>query len=350
MKYNRLQDLPPKWAHFCLNIQNFIQYKLKIDLHEKTLLVAFSAGPDSMALLRVMHFLSSRLEYNLIAAHLNHGLRAEARDDEQVAKITCQKLGIPIYIGRSLVGVYAQKMGLGIEEGGRKIRYRFLQGLARKLEADFILTAHQLDDLAEDVLMRLMRGAGWPGLSGMKAFDQESKILRPLLLTPKTKLLEFLRELDQEYVQDKSNWDLTFLRNRVRLKIIPLLRQENKNIFQTIARLWEMGRIDREFWQEQLERIKVETNGGEIIVSSAELAGMHKALRYRLYKKILDQLGPGQVLGDNLFQLDDAFESRRIGKRFQFPGNKIAMIASQGIVFYRESKAKRLGESIETDE
>ncbi|WP_457571228.1 tRNA lysidine(34) synthetase TilS [Desulfovulcanus sp.] len=335
MKYKRLQDLPPKWAHFCLNIQNFIQYKLNIDLYKKTLLVAFSAGPDSMALLRVMHFLSSRLKYKLIAAHLNHGLRVEAGDEEQVAQKACQKLGIPIYIGRTSVGLYAGKTGLGIEEAGRKIRYRFLQGLARKLEADFILTAHQLDDLAEDVLMRLLRGAGWPGLSGMKAFDQESKILRPLLLTPKTKLLHFLKDLGQEYVQDKSNWDMAFLRNRVRLKIIPLFMQENKNFFQTIARLWEMGRIDQDFWQEQLEGVKVETKGREIIVSTAELYGMHKALRYRLYKKILEQLGPGQVLGENLFQVDLAFENRRIGKRFQFPGHKIVQIRSQGIVFMR---------------
>jgi tRNA(Ile)-lysidine synthase len=340
MKYKRLQDLPPRWAHFCLNVQNFIQYKLNINLYRKTLLVAFSAGPDSMALLRVMRFLSPRLKYKLIAAHLNHGLRDEATEEEQVAIEVCQKLGVPIYTGRSLVGVYAQKMGLGIEEGARKIRYRFLQGLARKLKADFILTAHQLDDLAEDVIMRLLRGAGWPGLSGMKAFDQESKILRPLLLTPKTKLLQFLEDMNQGYVQDKSNRDMAFLRNRVRLKIIPLFTQENKNFLQTIARLWETGRIDEDFWQEQLdeiaEQVVVDKQAKKIILSATKLSGIHRAIRIRLYKNFLEQLGLGQVLGETLFQLDIAFEKKRIGKVFQFPGNKVVHIKSQSLVFMSE--------------
>ena len=275
-----IQDLPPKWAHFCLDIENFLFQELQINLQGKKLLIALSGGVDSSALLIFAHTFRKRWNSDIIAAHLNHKLRTDSDREEAANQRLCETLNIFCYVGRSQVRSYCQKMHLGLEEGARKIRYSFLSALAKKYACDYLLTAHHLNDLAEDFLLRQIRGAAWPSLAGMKAYEAESKILRPFLIFPKKDLQGLVQSLNISWQEDKSNRDLTFMRNRVREQILPLFCRENTNFLTQVKQLWRQANLDRDYWQSELEeRRKREEKGPNFyFISCKELRDCHPAL------------------------------------------------------------------------
>lgn len=329
-----LQKLPPKWAHFCLNISSFISRELGVRLSGSTALLSVSRGVDSTALLLWARLTLPRLDTELKAVHLHHGLRPEA-DAEAASLISlCQNLHIDLFKGRTNVSTYARRRNLGLEEAGRTLRYRFLSRTAQKLGAGFVLTAHHLNDLAEDMLMRQIRGTGWPALAGMPAWNPASRILRPFLLTPKQDLADFVQACGHTWLEDSSNQDLHFTRNRIRQKILPLLVQENPGFLHQAADLWRQAQVDRQYWdqdlQEHLAYEQILPQG--ILLPAQRLNRLHPAQRLRWYRNVLDRLGPGQVLANTLFQVDRAWEMQTWHKRFQFPGNKEIHITPQGLI------------------
>lgn len=323
-----MQDLPPQWAHFCLHVEKFILNDLGVDLRGKNVVIGVSGGIDSTALLLILHFLSLKNDGRVVVTHLNHQLRKEAADDACWVQNLCATLDVPCCMEVSNVKELADKKGIGIEEAGREVRYALFQRFRIEQSADFIALGHHLDDLCEDVLMRLTRGTGWPGLSGMVGHDPERKLLRPLLLTKKADLTAFLTDIGVTWREDVSNQSSEWTRNRVRNDILPLFLKENPNFPESIARLWKMGRIEDAYWQEQ-------TSESTSTLLNAELRAAHQALRLRLYKAALDKLGQGQALADTLFKLDKAWTGKRIGTTFQFPGDKSATIIASGVVFSR---------------
>ncbi|MFO7727778.1 MAG: tRNA lysidine(34) synthetase TilS [Desulfonatronovibrio sp.] len=329
----KLQNLPPAWARFCLGIQSFMERLAGESIKDRKLLVAFSGGADSTALLRVMDIIRIRSGINISAVHLNHMLRPGAHADEEFSRGLCSDLDIPITCGRSNVSAYARIKKTGLEEAARTVRYNFILALAARQKADYILTGHHLNDLAEDVIMRLGRGTGWPGLSGMTGFDPARKLVRPFLLTPRQKILDFLSVLGQEYMCDSSNEDVSFSRNKIRHEVLPVLEEVNPGILKSVAGLWELGRIDGDYWQEFLKNIDVPTRDGGKYVSRGMLEPLPRAARLRLYKKVLDELGPGQALFDNLNDLDQLWKQNAGNKAIQFPGNKLGTILKKGIMF-----------------
>ncbi len=323
-----LQDLPPKWAHFCLRIEKFIVEDLSINLNKKCIVSAFSGGIDSTCLLLVLHYLSLKNSGRVIAVHLDHKLRAESADDAQWAQLVCDTMGVECVVESKDIKAFADKCNMGIEEAGRKARYDFFQDVLTAKSCDYISVGHHLDDLCEDVLMRLTRGTGWPGLSGMKANDPDRHLVRPLLLTPKDTLTEFLNDIDMPWREDASNSAPAWTRNRIRNDVMPLLLKENPNFPESIARLWKLGKIEEQYWAAQV------TDSSDTIFNTV-LDQAHQALRLRLYKSSLDNLGKGQALADTLFKLDRAWRMNRVGSSFQFPGNKTATIVAHGVVFCR---------------
>lgn len=321
-----LQDLPPKWAHFCLGIERFITDDLALDTTGRTMIVGLSGGADSTALLLCLHWLAVKNGGRVVAAHLNHRLRSEADDDARWAAALCGSLGLPCVVREEDVAGLAAAQGMGVEEAGREARYALFADVLAEHKADCIALGHHLDDLAEDVLLRLTRGTAWPGLSGMVGRDHERRLLRPLLLTRKSTLTGFLTALGVSWREDASNSDPRWARNRIRSTVMPLLLQENPNFLDAVARLWRVGSVDREYWEAQ-------TEAAGTTLPDTTLAGAHRALRLRLYKAALDRLGPGQPLADTLFGLDRAWQDRRIGATFQFPGEKTATVTGSGVVF-----------------
>ncbi|GAB6058173.1 tRNA lysidine(34) synthetase TilS [Desulfonatronum parangueonense] len=309
-------------------------HRLCLALQGRHVVLACSAGSDSLALLLIMHCLAPRLELTITVAHLDHGLRPESgRESQEVARL-CHRLNRPVVTGCCDVGRYARKIGVGLEEGGRILRYRFLSGVRRRSKADLLFTAHHADDLVEDVLMRLIRGTGWPALSGMPALDPHRRLVRPLLHTPKNDLREFLRAIDVCWWEDAGNADLAFTRNRIRNTIIPLLTQENPRLPESIIRLHDQGAEDASFFASVITPLLEQTRLQNHFLHGSLLTTLHTALRLRLYKAVLDDLGTGQILHDTLRRLDRAWQQGRAGATFQFPGGKTAVVGSNGVQFH----------------
>jgi tRNA(Ile)-lysidine synthase len=330
-----LHDLPPQWAHLCLDVERFVTRELGLDPTGGRILLGVSAGVDSAALLLVCRVLQRRWGTSFFAAHLDHRLRPGSEQEAQEVRSLCRELEIPLTAGSSNVSLLARRTGAGVEEAGRRMRYRFLHGVRRKLDARFLLTAHHLNDLGEDVLMRLLRGTGWPALSGMRAWIPETGLLRPLLLTPKESLRSFVRDAGLSWREDESNRDLSFQRNRVRHKLLPLAFAENPAFLDAVRQLWRQGRTDQGYWERCLDRVRgsERAQGPCITLPARTLADAHAALRLRWYRDVLNRLGPGQVLADNLFRLDAAWSGGSTGKTLQFPGGKRARITRAGIEF-----------------
>lgn len=186
-------------------------------------LCAVSGGADSMCLL---HMLSQREDMALVAAHFNHQLRGEESDrDEAFVRDVCARWNIPLTVGRGDVKAFSEREGLSLEEGGRILRYAFLEGAAQTEGCDLIATAHNADDNLETMLLNLTRGAGLSGLAGIP--PQRGNIVRPLLTTTRREIEEYLRLYSLPHVEDSTNADETYSRNKMRRQVLPLLEEFN---------------------------------------------------------------------------------------------------------------------------
>ena len=341
-----LQSVPPSAAHLALSVENFVTRDIKIPLDNKHLLIAFSGGVDSMALLVIFYLLRHRLHLTLSAAHLNHSMREEAPRDQKFCQKVCAKLSIPYFT--TTVDIPQLCNNSGLEETARTARYAYFASLQESVPYDYIITGHQLNDLAEDCCMRLIRGTGWPALGGMSAYVQSTKILRPLLLESKERLEDLLTSLHIPHVVDATNSEPFSLRNRIRARIIPEFIAENPRFLERIAALWWQAQLDKTAFSELLAplfqeplpsnavSIKNTSSPSSLILSKAELIKFPSALRIRAYKHALDTLGTGQVLSETLFKLDRAWEEKRGKTSFQFSNGKLATLHNQSIIFEKK--------------
>ena len=209
-------------------------------LPKDRVVVGLSGGPDSTALLLLLKKIEKKLMLRLCAAHLNHGLSPQAVLFERFCRKLAKKHDVPFVSKKVNVRKIARRNKKTIEEAGRDARYAFFCETARRFRAKKIATAHTLDDHAETVLMRLIRGSGLKGLTGIHKSRREgnTRVVRPLLDIPKKDLILFLRGCSQPYLVDASNKEQDFTRNRVRHRLLPLLRKEfNPRIDETLARL-----------------------------------------------------------------------------------------------------------------
>ncbi|MBI4959444.1 MAG: tRNA lysidine(34) synthetase TilS [Desulfovibrio sp.] len=330
-----LQDLSPWGAHLCLRVEAFLKELIPDGLEGRSFVLALSGGLDSTALALIMRLLTPRLGADFTAAHLDHGLRPESGKDATACAAFCERINLSCQCGFQNVRALANDWKTGIEDAGRRARYAWLEEIRERSGAFAVLCAHHLNDLAEDQLMRLTRGGGWPALGGMPAWDPGRRILRPLLMTPKADLQRLLEETGTAWREDESNTDQAFMRNRVRSDILPLFIRENLDYLGAAAELWKQARIDEIHWNnEVLAHDPAAGSPQEThVLSNNTLKGCSQALRLRMYKRCVEAIGPGQPLAPTLHGLDEAWSKRSIGKTFQFPGNKVARIEREGIVF-----------------
>lgn len=203
---------------------------------QSTVLVAFSGGPDSTALAATLYRLRSLLGIELVLFHLNHGLRGEESDrDEAFCTQWARERNLPIIVERRDVASFRVSSGLSLEEAARTVRYRLFQECATRCGASSVALGHTLDDQAETVLMNVIRGTGLSGLCGMRAKD--GLYVRPLLGVWRFEVQEFLKEEGIPFVEDSSNFDPNFLRNRIRHRVLPLLRDINPRVSEALVRL-----------------------------------------------------------------------------------------------------------------
>jgi tRNA(Ile)-lysidine synthase len=283
--------------------------------------VAISGGADSVALLLTLHAANTTarnsLGVGLSATHVHHGLRGEeANADQRFVEDLCIGLDIPLHLHHASVPNRVAETHETIEEAARAIRYDFFSTLIASGHADSVLTAHTLDDQAETVLMKLLRGAWTEGLSAIHPIvlvnnpnQRSGKILRPFLNTRRADIEAFLNQSNQTWREDSTNTDTAFTRNKIRHELLPQLRTYNPNLDQTLANLAELAREEESRWQTELSRILPQlllpgkpVRGGGRAVSTApgqsavsieldRLRALDPALRRRVLRAAARQLG-----------------------------------------------------------
>ncbi|WP_458120576.1 tRNA lysidine(34) synthetase TilS [Paenibacillus sp. Z6-24] len=260
------------------------------------IVVAVSGGPDSIALLHVLHQLAPEYNWTVICAHMNHGFRPEESAEEAAfVREQAAALGIPFELEQVDAPAYMEQTGKGAQEAARELRYRFLHKVADCYNANSIALAHHMDDQAETVMMRIIRGTGPEGISGIKMRRTEKKVelVRPFLRIYKADLIRSCEECSFEYMIDSSNEHRKYTRNRIRLDVLPFLEQYNRQLVPTLARLAEIAGTESEYIQQQTEALYAELvkeKEGSFSFSVTSFAGAHVALQRRLIKLILNYL------------------------------------------------------------
>ena len=212
------------------------------------ILIALSGGPDSTALAHLLSLWKQKHGLKLAAAHLHHGLSSQNNRALQLSKKTAQELGMPFYFKKADVRGFAKTKKRSLEEAGRDMRYAFFSSLASRGRFNKVATAHTRDDQAETVLMRIIRGCGLHGLSGIPARRTlgRSEVIRPLLDCRKKELLAFLADNRLSFQKDRSNASVRFTRNRVRGELLPWISKHmNPSIHDTLAGLAERALAPR---------------------------------------------------------------------------------------------------------
>lgn len=220
------------------------------------LLVGLSGGADSVCLCHVLKILSAEWNLRLVAVHVHHGIRgAEADRDAAFSEALAEKWGIPFYLRRVDVPALAEKEGLSEETAGRVARYRCFREICCREKISLIATAHNQNDQAETVLMRILRGSGIQGLAGIR-YCREDGVIRPLLDVSRQEIEAYCREENLDYCTDHTNEEETYLRNRIRHRLIPLLEEEfNPNLVGTLSTLAQNMAEDGDFLEGYGERL-----------------------------------------------------------------------------------------------
>jgi len=275
------------------------------------LAVGLSGGADSVALLRALAEQGGGLV--LSAAHLHHGLRgAEADADQQFARELAEKMGVPFFTKRVDVAAAAKassgKAAESIEEAARRVRYGWFRQLMADGEMDAVATAHTMDDQAETVLLKFLRGSWTEGLSGVHPVVEfpEGRIVRPFLTVRRTEIEAYLKSLGQPWREDSTNQEMEFARNRVRHELLPTLEDWNPRMRENLVRMAELARDEESYWKAQLTWLAPQlllpgdpvrgggrAAGNGVALDVCNLVKQPAALQRRLLRYAAEQLGAG---------------------------------------------------------
>ncbi len=290
-----------------------------------------------MCLLHLLTKWREKLEVKLHIAHLDHQLRgAESEADARYVAELAGSLGIPVTIERQDVATYRTKRNCSIEEAARELRYDFLAEVANDIGANRVAIGHTRDDQVETVLMHILRGTGTSGLRGIEpcslipsksrqlsAISYQILIVRPLLDITREETLNYCQEYQLEPRIDSSNLSLSFLRNRIRLELLPLLRKYNPKVDEALLRLAEIAKDDSSFMEQQVVGLWDEVTrqeGGVVYLDKGKFGALPVALQRQLLR-----LAVARILGDtrdieiNHIEAVRSLLSKSVGKRISLP-------------------------------
>jgi tRNA(Ile)-lysidine synthase len=321
------------------------------------IVVGLSGGPDSTCLFHALASLRDTLGFELSAVHVNHGLRpGDAERDARFAEALCRAHDAPFFGFARDVNALALSRGVGSEEAGRDARYEaFFETAARVvsergLSASLvrIAVAHNMNDQAETVLMRIMRGTGPDGLAAMPYMRKSREgfaVIRPLLDVPRALIEDCCAAAGLSPARDHSNEEPVYLRNRIRLSLLPALESEyNANIVDALVRLAGSAAEDREYFDaitdKLLEENCAEEDGG-VSMPLAAFSEARPALRRRLIVKCFERAGLLQdIEAVHLRAADALIERGRTGKTVEFPNGYRLSLRYGRLIFFDEGKAR----------
>lgn len=281
-----MPDLPVKVENF-IRGHNLLTPGMRV-------VVGVSGGADSVALLSVLKEISRSLPLELHVAHLNHLLREDAGEDAAFVQRFARELGVPVTIGYARVSRLAGIKKMGIEDAGRWARYRFLRCVADRVDAQRIAVGHHAGDQVETVLLNILRGAGPAGISGM--LPRRGIVIRPLLGVTRMEIEEYCGARFLAWRTDASNLTTDYQRNRIRLELLPYLRQKfNPGVDRAILHLAGIMGAENAFLDELtgriLRRVMLERGKGELAMHLEEFLSLPLAMRRRLLRRAVREAG-----------------------------------------------------------
>lgn len=327
---------------------NFIN-KVKEEINKSSMikkgdfvLVALSGGPDSMALLEFLRMIKSEFNLKLACFHLNHMLRGEKSDaDEKFVVDFCKKNKIRLIVERIDTKKYCKRNKLSIEEGARKIRYKLLEKYAKKMSINKIALGHHAGDQIETFFMRLIRGAGIDGLSVIRPI--RGNIIRPFINIYKEEIIKFLKEKRVDYRVDHTNLLPEFIRNKIRLKVLPEIDKISSSWRKNVSRTINLIQSDAEFINMAAEEVfsKIsQDKKNKVIIDLILFDNALEQLKSRIIRMAIERL-KGNLLGIDQKHVSEIMFNIKKSKNFELslPGKINVVREYENLFFSRSNQA-----------
>ncbi len=312
-----------------------------------SILVAVSGGPDSVALLHILVSLRELCGITRIAVlHFDHRLRghASARDRNFVEALATT-LGLPFHMASEDVLSYRHRHRLSLEMAARACRHRFFKDALSRLEADALALGHTANDQAEEILLRLFRGAGPPGMAGMRS-RTAGGLIRPLLFATRREILAYLHNQKLSFHEDDSNRDPAHQRNAVRLAILPVVGKHfHPRVVEVLCRHARLAADEESCWQDLLAAhwpaVCMAEAPSRITLSGRALLDRHPALQKRLLRTAIERLQTNLqgIYAGHIEALCKLLARRATGSSLPLPGGLWAMLEGECLVLSREPRA-----------
>lgn len=319
-----------------INKHNLIQKGDKIVL-------GLSGGPDSVCLLHVLNRLKKDFNIEIYAAHLNHQIRGiEAQKDALYVSKLCEDMGIVFFVKSINVPKYCENEGLSLEEGARKLRYEMFYEIKDKIKANKIAIGHNLNDQAETVMMRIMRGTGLKGLKGID-YIRDNCIIRPILDVERNEIEEYCEAYNLNPRIDKTNLENIYTRNKIRLDLLPYMKDNfNSNVIESIVRMSNSLKSDNDYIEKEAEaKFREVSNIKEkdfVEINLDDFVCLHDAIKVRVLRNSIKH-----ILGDTNFvdqrHIEDIMsleDNSKVNKMLTLPRNIFVYRKKDSIILTNE--------------
>lgn len=307
------------------------------------IIVGVSGGADSVCLLKVLLELKKDYGTELMAVHVNHGLRGEeAYRDQEFVENLCREWSVPVKAYFVNIRRLSEKLGISEEEAGRTARYRIMETVLRKTGFDLIAVAHNMQDQAETVMMNILRGAGIDGLCGIPV--KRGRIIRPLLNVSRCEIERYLRENNISFCTDSTNKGVEYTRNRIRNELFPRIEELfGVDPVNQLVRLSKSASGDRDYLEEAARRLYSEaviTDSDEIVLSTVILRSLPDAMLKRIIRIAWERINNSRknleaVHADQVMVL---CRNNLTGKEIHLPGGFSANISYDRLILKKRGK------------
>lgn len=284
------------------------------------ILCAVSGGADSVCLLHLLRERAAQDGFTLTAAHYNHRLRGQESDrDAAFVEGLCQAWGLPCVTGSGDVAGEARRLGQGVEETARSLRYAFLEETALRVGAAVIATAHNADDNIETLFLHLVRGSGLQGLTGIP--PRRGRLVRPLLTTSRAEIMACLKAADLPHVEDSTNTDTAYARNKMRHEVLPLLRTLNPRLDENLGGAMARLRADNDYLNAQAANAAGEAHWADddLVIAAPLLARQPDPIAVRMVRWLFLQMGESQFRSAHLQSVVDLARSDAPSGKVELP-------------------------------
>lgn len=332
-------------------MSNNIENRFKTFIRENKLIekgdgivVGLSGGPDSVCLLNMLCSIREEFNLRLSAVHINHMLRgAEADGDEEYSKKLCSKLNVEFFSRKIDINKYATEKGLSSEEAGREVRYECFEEVMKKLNYNKIATAHNANDQAETILMRIMRGTGLEGLGGIPV-KRDEVYIRPILFMLREEIENYCKVNNLETRIDSTNLQRIYSRNKIRLDILPYMKENfNSDVVQAINRMALLLQDDNDFIEKEVDKIYNSfcTYKDNTVTLNKEIFNEERAILNRAIRRAILQVS-GSIYNVQLKNIEDIYTLGSLGtnKKIDLPNGVIAENIYGNVVLKKRDNVK----------